>query len=619
MNSLFVDLAWMLIVICALFFVYHHYLYPKLLIVLTSSLKRKMIYKSRAHSCLKYSAEEEHNLPTIGILLCAFNEEDYIQQKLFNLAAMQYPGYKFEIHLLLDGCTDNTEKLARSAITQLHEQYIACQLHIFEENKGKLAGLNYLITQQKSNYDILIFSDISAINSIDAFRVIVDDFEDESVGVVSGVYQFYDQCSELQQKYWNYQNAIKKDESCLGSVVGVPGALFAMRSRLTQPLPENTINDDFVLSMMALSEGHQSIIDPCLNIIEMDSDTPDVDRLRRIRIGAGNFQQIYLLKHLISMKNLPLTFSFLSHKVLRGLMPCFMLLAIVLLTLMASVENNQIAQYLLIGCGSIACIGVIKSILKIKNRLPIIDEINYLLSGYCAAVIGIYRYLSGFYSAPWKRELLKVKLFHQESIVKNIKRFIDVIGSLIGITLSIPIIILAAIAIKLTSKGPVFYQQQRVGKFEDDFVELFNVYKLRTMVANAEKKNGAVWASKQDPRITKVGLFLRKTRIDELPQFFNVLKGEMSLIGPRPERPVFYGKLEIGIPFYSQRTFGVKPGISGLAQVMNGYDESIEDVKSKIAWDYAYVLSMCSLSQWIKMECDILFRTIYIVFTGKGQ
>ena len=139
------------------------------------------------------------------------------------------------------------------------------------------------------------------------------------------------------------------------------------------------------------------------------------------------------------------------------------------------------------------------------------------------------------------------------------------------------------------------------------------------MFIDAESRSGAVWATKGDPRITRVGRFLRKTRIDELPQFINVLKGEMSLIGPRPERPVFYNQLETNIPYFSLRTYGIKPGISGLAQVMNGYDENMEDVKRKIGWDYAYALALTSPKQWLSMELMIIAKTIRIVLLGKGQ
>ena len=199
------------------------------------------------------------------------------------------------------------------------------------------------------------------------------------------------------------------------------------------------------------------------------------------------------------------------------------------------------------------------------------------------------------------------------------KRSIDIIGAVVGLTLFSPIILLAGIAIKLDSKGGVIYKQLRVGRINEDRTDLIYVYKLRSMRFDAEKATGAVWAQGNDPRITRVGRFLRKTRIDELPQFWNVLKGDMSLIGPRPERPSFYTKLEREIPYFIQRTYGIKPGISGLAQVMNGYDESVEDVRNKIAWDYSYVLSMSRFSTWLKMECDILFKTIKVVVLGKGQ
>ena len=133
------------------------------------------------------------------------------------------------------------------------------------------------------------------------------------------------------------------------------------------------------------------------------------------------------------------------------------------------------------------------------------------------------------------------------------------------------------------------------------------------MYTDAEAKSGAVWACDNDPRITKVGRFLRKTRIDELPQFWNVLKGDMSLIGPRPERPAFYMNLEENVPYFSQRTYHLKPGISGLAQVMNGYDENIEGVRKKIAWDYAYALSLSSYSSWYKTEMSIFLKTLLVI------
>jgi len=143
--------------------------------------------------------------------------------------------------------------------------------------------------------------------------------------------------------------------------------------------------------------------------------------------------------------------------------------------------------------------------------------------------------------------------------------------------------------------------------------------KFRTMRSDAELKSGAVWATKSDPRITRVGHLLRKTRLDELPQFINVLRGEMSLIGPRPERPGFYHKLEIEIPFFADRTYGVMPGITGLAQVNQGYDTSIEDVRSKVGFDHRYALALDNPLSWIKMDLDITLRTVMVMLMGRGQ
>jgi len=218
----------------------------------------------------------------------------------------------------------------------------------------------------------------------------------------------------------------------------------------------------------------------------------------------------------------------------------------------------------------------------------------------------------------------------------GIKRGIDLTGSLIGLILLMPLFLLVSILIKLDSPGPVFYGQMRIGlnrrkrdrratscrisgnrrrrdrRREDNFGKPFMVYKFRTMVENAEKKCGPIWATKNDPRITRVGAFLRKTRMDELPQLVNVLKGEMSLIGPRPERPMFIRDLSAKVPDYTRR-LEVKPGITGLAQVENGYDSSVDSVKEKVAYDLRYI-NRWSLWQDIK----ILLKTVIVVITGKG-
>jgi exopolysaccharide biosynthesis polyprenyl glycosylphosphotransferase len=190
----------------------------------------------------------------------------------------------------------------------------------------------------------------------------------------------------------------------------------------------------------------------------------------------------------------------------------------------------------------------------------------------------------------------------------RLKRIVDVVFSGILLLLVSPIMLLTAVLIKLDSRGPVFYSQIRTGISNHPF----RVYKFRSMRTDAETQ-GAQWASKSDSRITKVGQFIRLTRIDELPQFWNVLKGDMSLVGPRPERPEFDVQLAAAIPYYDIR-YLVKPGITGWAQVMYPYGASVEDAYEKLAYDLYYIKNY---SFWL--DIGILFKTVRVVLLGKGR
>ena len=168
-----------------------------------------------------------------------------------------------------------------------------------------------------------------------------------------------------------------------------------------------------------------------------------------------------------------------------------------------------------------------------------------------------------------------------------IKRFMDVSVAILGILLLSPLFLIVALLIKIDSKGPVFYGQERVGKNG----KLFKIYKFRTMRADAEKQTGPVWATEDDPRITFVGRILRYTKIDEFPQFMNLIKGEMSMVGPRPERPFFVEQFTKTIPGYSRR-LDITPGVTGLAQLRNGYDSSAMSVIKKLRYDICYIKRM---------------------------
>ena len=198
--------------------------------------------------------------------------------------------------------------------------------------------------------------------------------------------------------------------------------------------------------------------------------------------------------------------------------------------------------------------------------------------------------------------------FNQGFMRSVVKWVFDFFGTVVLLMVSAPVMLVTAAMIFVESKGPILYRQERVGLQG----KTFNVIKFRSMYVDAEKDGTPRWATAGDPRITRVGKWIRKTRIDELPQLFSVLKGDMSLVGPRPERPFFVEKLIQEIPFYAAR-HSVKPGLTGWAQVRYHYGASVEDTQQKLQYDLYYVKN----NSWF-MDLVILFETVGVVLTGKG-
>jgi lipopolysaccharide/colanic/teichoic acid biosynthesis glycosyltransferase len=205
-------------------------------------------------------------------------------------------------------------------------------------------------------------------------------------------------------------------------------------------------------------------------------------------------------------------------------------------------------------------------------------------------------------------------------------RVLNVLLALVALLLCLPILLLVAIAVKLTSKGPVFYTQERIGldrrapgrseqnhaRRRDLGGQPFTIYKFRTMRVNAESQSGAVWAQQDDPRVTPIGRVLRQYRLDELPQLLNVLRGEMNIVGPRPERPGIFAELRSHIAEYPLRQ-RAKPGITGLAQISHHYDSSIDDVRRKVHFDLEYIRRQ---SVW--QDVRIMLKTIPVVLFRRG-
>ena len=223
----------------------------------------------------------------------------------------------------------------------------------------------------------------------------------------------------------------------------------------------------------------------------------------------------------------------------------------------------------------------------------------------------IYEQLTG--KIPFKHInnmwMLHIAIGKPKLYSRLIKPILEAISALILFILLIPVMVVIAIVIKCDSRGRIFYTQERVGKDG----RKFTIMKFRTMVENAESLTGAVYAADNDPRITKIGRFLRKWRLDEIPQLVNVIKGDMSLVGPRPEREVFIREFEEKIPFYTQRLL-VRPGLTGWAQVKFPYASSIEQTEEKLQYDLYYIKNMSFI-----LDVVVMLKTIRVVLFGKGK
>jgi exopolysaccharide biosynthesis polyprenyl glycosylphosphotransferase len=274
----------------------------------------------------------------------------------------------------------------------------------------------------------------------------------------------------------------------------------------------------------------------------------------------------------------------------------------------------------------IPCLGTIQDLSKIselrpnrivvglterRNRLPLEKLLDLRFSGI--RIEEAPQLYEAAFGRVCTREFRPSQLIFSEELgprsgsetLQSLYCFVFAIGLLI---LSSPVMVLVAVAVRLSSAGPILLRQTRVGRGG----EVFTVYKFRSMYANAEAATGAVWAARNDPRITPVGRFIRRARLDELPQLFNVLKGEMAIAGPRPERPEFVKTLSKTIPYYRQRHC-VKPGITGWAQINYKYGDTIEDTITKLEYDLYYIKNMS-----MSLDAYIFFHTVKTMLLSRG-
>lgn len=293
---------------------------------------------------------------------------------------------------------------------------------------------------------------------------------------------------------------------------------------------------------------------------------------------------------------------------------------------LAAEETGSFAGDDLFGSPILGSVGDVDSIVKAQSisriivaiedhrreHLPIRELVRLRVRG--VRVDDVQRVLTALTARVWLRSVKSSWFIFSDGFAVSrvtvaAKRFMDILLATIGFVLASPIMCVAALAVRFESRGPIIYRQTRVGKGGRQF----EVLKFRSMSIDAESNGKAMWAATNDPRITRVGAFIRKYRIDELPQFINIIRGDMSFVGPRPERPFFVQQLRDCIPYYDER-HSVRPGLTGWAQIRYGYGSSVEDAQRKLEYDLFYLKNMSFL-----FDCVIVFGTVRIVLGGQNS
>jgi sugar transferase (PEP-CTERM system associated) len=254
---------------------------------------------------------------------------------------------------------------------------------------------------------------------------------------------------------------------------------------------------------------------------------------------------------------------------------------------------------------------VVVSLADARGRLPMDKLLEMKIDGVRFAHLAtIYEKYTGKIAVENLRPswLIFSDGFRKGRLQDLVKRALDIAFAGVGLLLALPIVLLVALAVRLSSRGPAMYHQERVGQYGRVFV----LHKFRSMRVDAEKDTGAVWAKSNDDRVTSIGNFIRRTRLDELPQLWNVLRGDMSLVGPRPERPQFVSSLTREIPYYGQR-HSVRPGVTGWAQVRYAYGASVEDALEKLQYDLFYIKN-----RTLSLDLFIIAKTVKTVLMRKG-
>jgi len=376
--------------------IYHHVLYPIVLKVVSKNIKTtKTKIKNRRYL---FSAEDK-KLNKFSIIIPAFNEAKYIAEKIRNLSFIDYPSDRYELIILCDGCQDETYSIATQTLSELACLDLKCQLINFKDNHGKVAVLKAGVA--RANFDNIVFTDVSALLPVNSLLMLDSHFKNPIVGAVSGAYQFVQKGSAGEQCYWQYQSTVKTRESSVASVLGAHGAFYALRKSCYEEVPVDTINDDFLIPMNVIKQGYRVIYEPRVAAIELEQVNLEQDMSRRLRIAAGNFQQLTYLLPLLSPKYGWNAINFASGKALRAITPFILVLIFASNIYLIPINHFYLALFF---CQVVLySIVILINVLHLSPKLKIVKLICYLVNGYWVALKGSLKYIFGLQDKIWTK------------------------------------------------------------------------------------------------------------------------------------------------------------------------------------------------------------------------
>ncbi|HLK60186.1 MAG TPA: glycosyltransferase family 2 protein [Chthonomonadaceae bacterium] len=368
---------------------YTYVLFPILLAGIVSQLGRR----SGAQEPEAETTAPE--LPRVAMVVAAYNEAKVIAAKLSNTWSIDYPAERFQIYIGSDGSSDGTNEI----LSQCDDKRLHASL--FTERRGKISVLNDLM--RKVDADIVVMSDANTMFAPDAVRKLVAHFRDPKIGCVSGELSLEQEGGVSGEGlYWKYENWIKRNESRLGFLIGCNGGIFALRPKLYEPLPASTIVEDFVLSMRILERGYKVIIEPAAHATEPACATAKAEMVRKIRIGAGNWQALGLNRAVLHPRFGLRSFAFWGHKVLRWMVPLFFLISLGACIALLGQTFYRVALALMVAG---ALLAVCASYPAIGSRLPRITRpISYFYLMNYALLRGFFRFLFGTQRVTWDKD-----------------------------------------------------------------------------------------------------------------------------------------------------------------------------------------------------------------------